>query len=78
MASPYSVLYRHAIIETSEPMTTNTQHDDGSVAAIENDAPFDGRYASVAVDHEETIIYDREVEEAWIQADNVRSLGDAE
>lgn len=78
MASPYNTMYRSATIAASESMTTNTEHDDGSVATIENDAPFDGRYASVAVDHEETIIYDREVEEAWIQADNVRSLAEAE
>lgn len=34
----------------------------------------DGRYASVAIDRDETIIYDREIEEAWIQADTAKPL----
>lgn len=44
--------------------------------------PFDhdpgegDRYSAVAVDHEETIIYDREIEEAWIQSDAVGPLAE--
>jgi hypothetical protein len=78
MASAYCITYSYSPDSLSKVMTGNTEHDDGTVATIESDAPFDGRYASVAVDHEETIIYDREVEEAWIQADNVLSLTEAE
>lgn len=62
------------------PMTMSETIDpnDEPVATIDTTAPtFDERYSSVAVDHEETIIYDREVEEAWIQADNVLALSEA-
>lgn len=59
-------------------MTESIDSHDEPVATIDSNAPtFDERYASVAVDHEETIIYDREVEDAWIQADNVLALSEA-
>ena len=51
-------------------------HDEPVAAIDQHDPTFDDRYSSVAVDHEETIIYDRRVEEAWIQADNVLALSD--
>lgn len=55
-------------------MTGNADHD------TQMDAPGTptdvDRYASVAVDHEETIIYDREIEDAWIQSDAAQPLQD--
>lgn len=34
----------------------------------------DDRYAAVDIDSDETIIYDREIEDAWIQSDATTSL----
>ncbi|GAB3681623.1 hypothetical protein GCM10028857_06130 [Salinarchaeum chitinilyticum] len=43
---------------------------------VDHDADDGDRYSAVAVDHEETIIYDREIEEAWIQSDAVGPLAE--
>lgn len=59
------------------PIMTGDQFHETDTEETPPTAPIDtDRYASVTVDHEETIIYDREHEEAWIQADTARSLGD--
>ncbi|QZA87491.1 hypothetical protein K0C01_06590 [Salinarchaeum sp. IM2453] len=55
-------------------MTGNADHDTNAGETPPTTSLDEDRYASVAVDHEETIIYDREVEEAWIQADVAKSL----
>lgn len=55
-------------------MTKNADHETSPDEAPPTTSLDTDRYASVAVDHEETIIYDREVEEAWIQADTAKSL----
>jgi len=53
--------------ETDEMMA----HD-----SVDHDGTDGDRYSAVAVDHEETIIYDREIEEAWIQSDAVGPLAE--
>ncbi len=56
---------------------TGDQSHDTDLDVTPPTAPIDSdRYASVTVDHDETIIYDREHEEAWIQADTAQPLGD--
>jgi hypothetical protein len=52
---------------TDETMGSDSDH---------HDAEDVDRYSAVAVDHEETIIYDREIEEAWIQSDTVGPLAE--
>jgi|GEM_PF-5364529 len=48
-----------------------TAHD-----PVDHDLAQGDRYSAVAVDHEETIIYDREIEDAWIQSDAVGPLAE--
>jgi len=56
------------------PNETDETIGNGSVEHVD-DADGD-RYSAVAVDHEETIIYDREIEDAWIQSDAVGPLAE--
>lgn len=55
-------------------MAENADDEILTHGADDHDAVDPDRYAAVAVDHRETIIYDQRVEEAWIQSDAVDPL----
>lgn len=55
-------------------MSDDTTHEFSTHDAIDHAGIDADRYSSVAVDHDETIIYDQQVEEAWIQSDAIGPL----
>lgn len=55
-------------------MRENADHEIKTHGADDHDAVDADRYSAVAVDHRETIIYDQQIEEAWIQSDAVDPL----
>ena len=55
-------------------MSTNADDEPSTYDSVDYAAVDATRYSSVAVDHEETIIYDQQVEDAWIQSNAVESL----
>lgn len=59
---------------TSDTMSTNADEEPATHDPVDHAVVDASRYSSVAVDHEETIIYDQQVEDAWIQSNAVEPL----
>jgi len=55
-------------------MQENAEDETRTHGPADHDAVDADRYSAVAVDHRETIIYDQQIEEAWIQSDAVGPL----
>lgn len=55
-------------------MSTNVDDEPRTHDSVDHAAVDATRYSSVAVDHEETIIYDQQVEDAWIQSNAIEPL----